>query len=428
MAAAAPLPKIEDICARTGLAHSTVSLALRGLYGVSPQTRERVLAAAADLGYDMRRIRGSRPHAPPGRRVRSPAAPAPAAAAAPGPAGHAAPAAPPPVAVTAAPTAERLRAGIVYPAGTGLDAIARAVDFGRYLRGIQRAAQSLATDLLFLPAVDGDLDPLVRLTLAGGDHTAEHAAEHPFHGLILLGMGADHPAVHHALQRSAPVVLLNRFEPDLRCSWVSVDHVEAAAAVTCHLVQQGYREIVFVADRVERMGYHRQRLEGFRSAVAALASGDDIPAPTYPAAPADPAHRNTASASAPIATHERLVDSLDEPLCDDLAALVRSATGAIAIFAVSDRRAVRIKQALAERGLETPRDYGLAGYDNLADELTGGPAGITSVAFPREEMGALALHVLRDLRERPLLERQQVFIHPQLIPRASTVPPVGSRQ
>ncbi len=44
-------PRLEDVAARVGVSTASVSLVLRGAPGPSAETRERVLAAAAELGY-----------------------------------------------------------------------------------------------------------------------------------------------------------------------------------------------------------------------------------------------------------------------------------------------------------------------------------------------------------------------------------------
>nr|WP_296074630.1 LacI family DNA-binding transcriptional regulator [uncultured Actinoplanes sp.] len=44
-------PRLEDVAARVGVSTASVSLVLRGAPGPSAETRRRVLAAAADLGY-----------------------------------------------------------------------------------------------------------------------------------------------------------------------------------------------------------------------------------------------------------------------------------------------------------------------------------------------------------------------------------------
>src|SRR5690348_3073663 len=44
-------PRLEDVAARVGVSTASVSLVLRGAPGPSAATRERVLAAAEELGY-----------------------------------------------------------------------------------------------------------------------------------------------------------------------------------------------------------------------------------------------------------------------------------------------------------------------------------------------------------------------------------------
>ncbi|MEU9348138.1 LacI family DNA-binding transcriptional regulator [Streptomyces sp. NPDC048278] len=48
---AAQRPRLEDVAARVGLSTASVSLVLRGVPGPSRNTRQRVLKAAAELGY-----------------------------------------------------------------------------------------------------------------------------------------------------------------------------------------------------------------------------------------------------------------------------------------------------------------------------------------------------------------------------------------
>src|SRR5690625_3382360 len=44
-------PRIKDVAERAGVSPTLASFALNGRGGVSPRTRERILAAAAELGY-----------------------------------------------------------------------------------------------------------------------------------------------------------------------------------------------------------------------------------------------------------------------------------------------------------------------------------------------------------------------------------------
>ena len=58
--AASPRPLLSDIALRAGVSIGSVSRALKGLGGVSNETRRRILQAAGDLGYDTENLRSVR--------------------------------------------------------------------------------------------------------------------------------------------------------------------------------------------------------------------------------------------------------------------------------------------------------------------------------------------------------------------------------
>jgi len=391
----APAPAgVRAICERTGLSTSTVSLALRGAYGVSEATRRRVLDAAREVGYDLRRLRTADPDSVPLRRgVRmKPGAPSE---------NDGSPAIPEELRVDFRRFAGRRQIAIVYPARGGLEAVARAAHYGRYLRGIQAAAQQLAVDLVFLPTHQGDADPLLRFMLDTGNGRPD--------GVILLGLGDEAPAVQRALSatvpasRPAPVVLLSRYVPELPCSWVSVDHVRAGALMTDHLIDRGYHSIALVSPNLDNSSWQRQRREGYLQSMV---------------------------------SHSRLADPLGDaidPQGEDLHAMVDRLARFIrgesqhgrdpALFISNDVVALSVKERLAQRGLTAPAHYGLAGYDNIADEVSGKPEELSSIGFPRERMGALALRVARELCDDPKQEQQHIIVAPELHIRYSSERP-----
>ncbi|MET8977473.1 LacI family DNA-binding transcriptional regulator [Streptomyces sp. NPDC004539] len=55
MGSGARRPRLEDVAAKVGVSTASVSLVLRGVPGPSERTRQRVLKAAADLGYQVDR-------------------------------------------------------------------------------------------------------------------------------------------------------------------------------------------------------------------------------------------------------------------------------------------------------------------------------------------------------------------------------------
>jgi DNA-binding LacI/PurR family transcriptional regulator len=436
-------PSLRDIAQRCGVSAATVSFALRGRYGVSEATRERVLSVAASLGYDLRRLRRAeallkapagasaeregRVRGQPAGRRRStgarvesqtpPGMPGLASASAALGAG----------ARAGSGLGLRRRLGVVYPAEGGLEAVERAADYGQYLRGIESAARELGVDLLFIPTVNGDLDPLMRSMmgepLAGelgqvGQGRASAGAGVPgvpdtgdvgaaVDGTILLGLGDEAPAVRRALRRPAPVVLLSRYVPELPCSWICVDHERAAAMMTEHLFGSGYRQVVFVGGDTPDHSWEHQRRRGYRSAV--LAHGLE-PLPTHDLAPPD------GEVPALLDHLERLVREANAKHADE--------APAVAIFAAPDALALRVREGLLRRGLRAPEDYGLAGYGNLADRLAGDDAQLTSIGFPREHMGRLAVTMLLMLCGDRSQERQHVVMAPELHVRFSTHRPV----
>jgi DNA-binding LacI/PurR family transcriptional regulator len=201
-------------------------------------------------------------------------------------------------------------------------------------------------------------------------------------------------------------VLLSRYAARLSCSWVSVDHIRASELLVTHLFEQGYRRVVFVADQGGRMAWQHYRREGFKDAL----------------------RRQGLS---PVPKDEVVVEHSEDAL-DRLEGIIRAGaatsgealpSASVALFAVSDSLGVGLLNGLRERGLEAPRDYGIAGYDNLAAELPGGTDRLTSIGFPREQIGALACRVVRDVCDIPNLERQHIFITPELHARATSLGP-----
>ena len=202
-------------------------------------------------------------------------------------------------------------------------------------------------------------------------------------GFILLGLGDEAPAVRRALTRPpplpAPVVLLSRYVPELPCSWVSVDHVRAAALLTDHLVERGYRTIALVSHGLQTGSWQRQRRRGYLESLARHGL------------PADPL-------GGPVD-----LDTGDlQDIAGRLAASYRRAPArGRPLFVAAEWQAIGVRRELARRGPTAPEHYGLAGYDNIADEMVGASYGLTSIGFSRERMGALALRIARELCDTP---------------------------
>jgi len=95
-----------------------------------------------------------------------------------------------------------------------------------------------------------------------------------------------------------------------------------------------------------------------------------------------------------------------------------------AIFAGNDLAAFGVLDALAEHGLEIPRDMSVAGYDNTPVAALRTVA-LTTVDQFATEIGAEAMRAVLARVERRDRAARHVLVPPQLVPRATTAAPSG---
>ncbi len=201
-------PTIRDVARRANVSIASVSRVFNGLDVVSPDTRERVLSAAAELGYV--------PHA--GARSLS--------------------------------LARSQAIGAILPDLHG-------EFFSEFVRGMEREAS--ARDHLLLLSNMHVGDPRTAPALK--------ALRGRVDGLVIMAPHVDAAALAAALPSSMPIVLVNTQGADGQRPVIGLDNVAGAEAVVDHLVETGRRRLVHIAGpqgNVDAAG----RAEGFRRAVA----------------------------------------------------------------------------------------------------------------------------------------------------------------
>ncbi len=206
---------ISDVAERAGVSKSTVSLVLNGRPGVSPETRELVLRAAAELGYATRRASGT---APAGR--------------------------------TLLIVCQR------YP-GRSLDVLGHV--YSAYIAGVKQACSAHGCDLVVLPVsaqmVDGcrSVGELMLDTVRAD-------------GVLLLGLRYPEDRLLSLVRGlGVPFMALGRHWAGADFSCIGVDDSQALMAVVEHLVALGHQEIALVGDAlVQPFMWHQLRLWGFR--------------------------------------------------------------------------------------------------------------------------------------------------------------------
>ena len=198
------------------MSSAAVSFAVNDRPGVSPETRERILAAARDLGWR-------------------------------------------PSASARALTEARTRAIALVLAR---DAAQLELDacFVRLLSGIERALTRTDYALLLQLAPSGAaaaLPAYERLAMAGR-----------VDGFLLTDIEVDDPRFAVLESAGVPVVLAGRPVGECPFPWLQTRHEEGIAAPVDHLVALGHRRIAFLGDRAD-LEHVRARLGRWRETLAA---------------------------------------------------------------------------------------------------------------------------------------------------------------
>ncbi|TDN57961.1 substrate-binding domain-containing protein [Paraburkholderia sp. BL10I2N1] len=192
-------------------------------------------------------------------------------------------------------------------------------------------------------------------------------------GIILLHAQLDEPSLIE-YSRHAPLLVLGRSVQNTgSLVGLPIDNLQGARDATRHLIEQGHREIVFIAgppnheDAIERM-------DGYRLALEEAGIGFDR----------DRVEQGDYLETGGLAAMERL-------LTRDLSFS--------AVFCANDQTAYGARLALFRHGLRVPDDISLVGFDDLPTSSYMTPP-LTTVRQPTYEIGRLAAQgIVRMIRK-----------------------------
>jgi LacI family transcriptional regulator len=192
--------------------------------------------------------------------------------------------------------------------------------------------------------------------------------EHGAAGVILCpAVGTDVAGLEELAKTGVPVVLAMRRLADAPVSSVTPDNRGGAARAVQHLARLGHRRIAFLGGYA-RMSAHRERLEGYRDGL--IRSGLPVdPALEIEAAPT--------KAGGTIAVEQVL--GLAEP--------------ATAVLCFNDIVAIGAVHALARAGRTAGVDFGVVGFDDIAEAQHMSPP-LTTVAVDTFGLGERAASLL----------------------------------
>ena len=173
------------------------------------------------------------------------------------------------------------------------------------------------------------------------------------------------------LDSKLPFVFCNRSIEGIKVPIVTSNDFYGGYIATKHLLDQGYREIAYVAG--ERYSTSINRCQGYLSALM--------------------------ERGLPVQRHRMLF--MPEPFYHDWQMIYDKTTGLLhrdreidAVFAFSDEIALQVHLAASDAGLSMPGDIGIIGYNDTEACMRVRPA-LSSVAYMATEIGEMAAKLLQ---------------------------------
>jgi DNA-binding LacI/PurR family transcriptional regulator len=236
----------------------------------------------------------------------------------------------------------------------------------------------------------------ILLSIVGDDHGRRENAIDQFLGRRLDGMvicsGAGDGAMDRGPEAIAiPTVIVGQ-QPDMGFATITVDNRKASYLATGHLIDRGHREIIMLTSNSDWFDF-RDRRAGFEARLHEEGKG-------YAGRIIEGAF-NEADAY-------RIVRDL-----------IAEGTTATAILAATDRQALGTLAALTDLDVAMPEQIAVVGFDNLPTSEFLRPS-LTSVDMPADEMGALAIAMIRDFIGPDQIRLADRTLEPRLILRKSS--------
>jgi LacI family transcriptional regulator len=220
-------------------------------------------------------------------------------------------------------------------------------------------------------------------------------------GVLFSGGGLTNPSYRKDLQdcvasmQQTGTVFVSLAQPSFSLPEVNIDNVAAMRQLVAYLVGLGHRRIAFISGSPE-VTTSQQREQGYRQEL--LAKGLE--------APPDYIFPGNYTYEGGIRAAERLSQLDPRPS---------------AIVAVSDATAIGCLVALQRRGIKTPEEISIAGFNNVTAAEYVEPA-LTTIAVPMYQFGQIGMRQLLRGLQGEVIEPFHKLPH-ELVIRRSTAPP-----
>ncbi len=221
-------------------------------------------------------------------------------------------------------------------------------------------------------------------------------------GIILSPPLCDSPQMLELIEQSDVIcVVVANWRPPGKMSVVCIDDVEAAAAMTRHIIALGHKRIGFVIGNPEQKA-SEQRLLGFKAAMQEAG----LPIDPQLVVPGQFTYRSGLEAA------ETLFNLPEPPT---------------AIFASNDDMAAAAITVAHRRHMDVPKDITICGFDDTDFALSIWPE-LTTIHQPIAEMSRVAVEILvdhiRDRRNGRGFKRDEKLLDFTFVRRESDGPPL----
>ena len=222
-------------------------------------------------------------------------------------------------------------------------------------------------------------------------------AERRIDGLIVVSTGDDEALVTQLHGLPMPTVLLDREIDDPGCDLVETAHMDGGLLAVRHLLSLGHRRIACIGGP-EHVSAGEQRIEGWRLALAESGAAPETGELLW--------RGGFTSQGGYEAMHAILRLDAGTPRPS-------------AVFVCNDLMAIGALRAIHESGLRVPDDISIVGFDDIELAAYTSPP-LTTVAQPKDRIGALAVDMLLERVTGRRLATRKVVLQPELHVRAST--------
>jgi len=204
-------------------------------------------------------------------------------------------------------------------------------------------------------------------------------------GIIIMSPNINADILHHNINKSLPVVLLNCFVEDNSFDSIVIDNCNGAYQITNHLIKHGHKRIAIIKGAIGN--YEADvRLLGYR-------------------------HALTLEQCEVSETFEFEGDFSEESGYNSAKKILSITPRPTAVFAANDSMAIGALKAFHDHGIAVPDDIALVGFDDIPISRYVKPS-LSTVQVPIHKMGILAVERLIEVLEKKNSTKKEKIIFP----------------